>query len=61
MLRSLRLQVLMKIGGIDFRFPTVKSGSSKGTVKLRHYSKDWVESGSVSCRDGRGAPLRYRF
>ena len=33
----------------------------QGTVKLRHYGKDWVQSGSVSCRDGRGAPLRCRF
>ena len=33
----------------------------KGTVKLRHYGKDWGQSGSVSCRDGRGAPLRRRF
>ena len=47
--------------------PRIEAGSRSadigvvGTVKLRHYGKDWVQSGSVSCRDGRGAPLRCRF
>ncbi len=30
--------------------------SSSGTVKLRRYSRDWVQRSSASCRGSRGMP-----
>ena len=32
-----------------------------GHCQVEALQQDWVESGPVSCRDGRGAPLRCRF
>ena len=54
-------QVVKEIRRATRRQFTAEEKIHIGTVKLRHYGKDWVQSRSISCRDGRSVPLRCRF